>query len=178
MTQATWSIPLPTTDPQSLMQIIRGRPSNGTLSMAVGGFPVAFGLMSPSQQAGNHAAIDVAERLINRFCRDGQSPWGFFRTSYHPGRAHGRNGVIPIRRGLVLRMTTQVVTRPLLILLAGAGDCPCPYDGGCQFYLARTLAKLSIEHPQYETWLASLRLSLQQRLMSSVKMATSVKFTT
>lgn len=62
----------------------------------VGGFPVAFGLLS----SGGEKARDVAEESLRRFCTEGQSEWGFFMGSYHPGKARTANGELSNGAGL------------------------------------------------------------------------------
>jgi len=58
----------------------------------VGGFAVAFGLLTHGQRRHDAEAVSIAEQLVDRWCREGQAPGGLFRTSYHPGRARTPNG--------------------------------------------------------------------------------------
>ena len=61
----------------------------------VGGFPVAFGLLwSAQRESADQAAraTAIAERCLDRWCSEGLSDWGFFRASYHPGKARTANG--------------------------------------------------------------------------------------
>lgn len=61
----------------------------------VGGFPVIFGLLWHHRVYGDDRARSVALRYRERFLREGQTDWGFFRTSYHPGVAATPNGSFP-----------------------------------------------------------------------------------
>lgn len=66
----------------------------------VGGFPVIFGLLWYDQQSRDPRAREVALRYRDRFIREGQTEWGFFRTSYHPGEAATPNGKFPNPAGV------------------------------------------------------------------------------
>ncbi|MFW5750450.1 MAG: hypothetical protein ACOCZK_02265, partial [Planctomycetota bacterium] len=120
----------------------------------VGGFPVVFGLLWHHARRGHSAARAAAERMIGRFCAEGQSEWGFFRASYHPGRARTRNGSFPNPAP-----TGAVNNDP-------SGETP--FYGSCwqgdqclaharttadaSLYLARCLALLGAQHPRYGAW--------------------------
>ncbi len=58
----------------------------------VGGFPVAHGLHWWARRHGDSEAFDIVEQCAGRWCREGLSPSGLFRTSYHPGKARTRHG--------------------------------------------------------------------------------------
>ncbi|MFW5860109.1 MAG: hypothetical protein ACOCYP_08785 [Planctomycetota bacterium] len=132
----------------------------------VGGFPVVFGLLWHHARRGHSAARAAAERMIGRFCAEGQSEWGFFRASYHPGRARTRNGSFPNPAP-----TGAVNNDP-------SGETP--FYGSCwqgdqclaharttadaSLYLARCLALLGAQHPRYGAWRSALRRSLEAAL--------------
>lgn len=133
----------------------------------VGGFPVAFGLLWHALRSGHDQARTVAERCLTRWCRDGATEWGFFRTSYHPGKARTANGAFANPAG-----TGAANQDP-------SGDTPfygsCWLGGGqrlvharttadASLYLARCLDLLGSGHNQHGSWRAVLRRSLEAAL--------------
>ncbi len=58
----------------------------------VGGFAVAHALHWWGRRLDDARAVTIARQAAERWCRDGVSPSGLFRTSYHPGRARTRHG--------------------------------------------------------------------------------------
>lgn len=132
----------------------------------VGGFPVIFGLAWQAERQGNEQAAEVARRLAKRFCTEAVSDWGFFRTSYHPGRAHTANGDLANPAGLGRRNQDA------------SGDTP--FYGACwqgdqeyaharttadaSLYLARYIGLIDDDDPDRELFLSSLRQSLEAAL--------------
>ncbi|TVR42103.1 MAG: hypothetical protein EA402_12270 [Planctomycetota bacterium] len=135
----------------------------------VGGFPVAFGLLwAASRDLGAEAQRggEVAYRCIERWCREGLSDWGFFRASYHPGRARTANGSFANPTGTGVQNADE------------SGDTP--FYGSCwqgdqrllharttadaSYYLARCLQLIPTDHPQRGDWMAALRRSLEAAL--------------
>ncbi|TVR15518.1 MAG: hypothetical protein EA401_02645 [Planctomycetota bacterium] len=135
----------------------------------VGGFPVAFGLLWAAGTGISEEGEDgraVAERCLTRWCEEGQSEWGFFRGSYHPGPAQTANGAF---------------ANPAPTGAQNAdGSGKTPFYGSCwqgdqrlvharttadaSYYLARCLSLLDAEHPMREQWLQSLRRSCEAAL--------------
>lgn len=135
----------------------------------VGGFPVAYGLLWAAEAGTSDegdAGREVAERCLARWCDEGQSEWGFFRTSYHPGEAHTPNGSFanPAPMGTQNRDSRGKT----------------PFYGSCwqgdqrllharttadaSYYLARCLTLIDQEHPQRSQWVQALRRSCEAAL--------------
>ena len=131
----------------------------------VGGFPVAYGMLWHDHTYEDMQTRHLAERMIDRFCREGQTEWGFFRTSYHPGKARTLNGDMANPAGVGVANADP------------SGDTP--FYGSCwqgdqaiiharttadaSYYLARSLPYMK-GHSQYEGWRQSLRRSLDAAL--------------
>lgn len=135
----------------------------------VGGFPVAFGLLWAADQgvsAEGEPGREIAERCLTRWCREGLTDWGFFRTSYHPGQARTANGAFANPAGLGVQNQDR------------SGDTP--FYGSCwqgdqrllharstadaSYYLARCLSLIAEDHPQRMEWVQALRRSCEAAL--------------
>lgn len=121
----------------------------------VGGFPVAFGLLWAAERLGDERARTVALRCLERWCRDGQTDWGFFHTSYHPGPAQSINGSYPNGPEEPFYGSCWLGDRRLLHARTTAD---------ASFHLARCLQLLPADHPRRLSWTAALRRSLEAAL--------------
>ena len=135
----------------------------------VGGFPVAFGLLWGAAQglsAEGKRARQVAERCLERWCREGQSEWGFFRTSYHPGAAQTPNGRLANPAPVGARNDDPSGQTPFY------GSCWQGHQeriharttADASYYLARCLTLLGPDHPRHGDWRDGLRRSLEAAL--------------
>ncbi|MCH8541163.1 MAG: hypothetical protein LAT58_10400 [Opitutales bacterium] len=130
----------------------------------VGGFPVIFGLQWHDRVYGDPKVREVVQRYRERFLREGQSEWGFFRTSYHPGEAATPNGKFPNPAGVGYANQDPTGKTPFY------GSCwqekqsilHARTTADASFYLARSLA---LDEPQpCPEGLAALRRSLEAAL--------------
>jgi hypothetical protein len=132
----------------------------------VGGFPVAFGLLWQDRWQGNDQARAVAERCIDRWCEEGLSDWGFFRTSYHPGRAVTPNGSLANPAALGPRNDDASGDTPFYSSCWQGGQelAHARTTADASFYLARCLELIPMDHPKRATWVAALRRSCEAAL--------------
>ena len=147
----------------------------------VGGFPVAFGLLwsalhDSKEQASQ--AREIAERCLDRWCREGLSDWGFFRASYHPGKAVTANGSFANPVGTGVQNDDPSGETPFY------GSCwqgsqriiHARTTADASYYLARCLSLLPDDHPRRGDWTLALRRSCEAAL-SVGKMAVSANCT-
>ena len=135
----------------------------------VGGFPVAYGLLwSAQKEQADQAqrAIEIAERCIDRWCREGLTEWGFFRTSYHPGKAVTPNGAFENPAGTGVQNDDPTGSAPFY------GSCwhgnqriiHARTTADASYYLARCLSLFPENHPRRAEWMQALRQSCEAAL--------------